>query len=83
MTQGYSVRFFYSGCEQPIFLACSSFFIIWHEEYLLIALSDSGSINSSINLEAYNSDPFIKTDDSITTIWSKIGGKSTTNKTGI
>jgi hypothetical protein len=38
--------------------------------------------SSSIILEAYNSAPFIKTDDSNATTWSTMGGKFTTTKTG-
>jgi hypothetical protein len=56
--------------------------IINNEEHLLRVLADTGASNS-INLEAYTSAPFIKTDDSNTTTWSTMGGKFTTNKTGI
>jgi hypothetical protein len=54
-----------------------------NEEPLLRALADAGASISSI-LEAYTSVifPFIKTDDINTTIWSTMGGKFTTNKTG-
>jgi hypothetical protein len=47
-------------------------------------LADIGA-SSSIILEAYTSAifPFIKTDDSNTTTWSKMGGKFTTTETGI
>jgi hypothetical protein len=48
---------------------------------LLRALADTGA-SSSIILESYTLDPFIKTDDSNTTTWSTMGGKFTTNKTG-
>jgi Leu/Phe-tRNA-protein transferase len=56
--------------------------IVNDEEHLLRALADIGA--SSI-LEAYNSAtfPFIKTDDSNTTTWSKMNGQFTTTKTGI
>jgi hypothetical protein len=56
--------------------------IVNNEEHLLRALADTGASSSSI-LEAYTSAPFIKTDDSNTTTWSTMGGKFTTNKTGI
>jgi hypothetical protein len=56
--------------------------IVNNEEHLLRALADTGA-SSSIILEAYTSAPFIKTDDSNTTTWSTMGGKFTTNKTGI
>jgi hypothetical protein len=52
------------------------------EEHLLRALADT-SASTSIILKAYNSAPFIKTDDSNTTAWSTMGGKFTTTKTGI
>jgi hypothetical protein len=39
--------------------------------------------SSRIILEAYTSAPFIKTDDSNTTIWSTMGGKFMTTKAGI
>jgi hypothetical protein len=55
--------------------------IVNNEEYLLRALVDTGA-SSSIILEEYNSLPFIKTDDSNTTIWIIMGGKFTTTKTG-
>jgi hypothetical protein len=47
-------------------------------------LVDTGA-SSSIIVEAYTSAifPFIKTDDSNITIWSTMGGKFTTTKTGI
>jgi hypothetical protein len=43
---------------------------------------DTGA-SSSIILDAYTSDPSIKTDDNDTTTWSTMGGKFTTTKTGI
>jgi hypothetical protein len=49
---------------------------------LIKELSYTGA-RSSIILKAYTSDTFIKTDDSNTTIWSTMGGKFTTTKTGI
>jgi hypothetical protein len=52
-----------------------------NEEHLPRALADTGASSSSI-LEAYTSAPFIKTDDNNTIIWSKMGGKITTTKTG-
>jgi hypothetical protein len=55
--------------------------IVNNEEHLLRALADNGA-SSSIILETYTSDPFIKSDDSNTTTWSTMGGKFTTNKTG-
>jgi hypothetical protein len=55
--------------------------IVNNEEHLLRALADTGA-SSSIILEAYTSAPFIKTDDSNATIWSTMGGKFSTNKTG-
>jgi hypothetical protein len=55
--------------------------IVNNEEHLLRALADTGA-SSSIILEAYTSAPFIKTDDSNTTIWSTMGGKFTTSKNG-
>jgi hypothetical protein len=57
--------------------------IVNNEEHLLRALADTGASSSTIILEAYTSDPFIKADDSNTTTWSTMGGKFTTNKTGI
>jgi hypothetical protein len=45
------------------------------------ALADTGANSGSI-LEAYTSAPFIKTDDNNKTIWSTMGGKFTTTKTG-
>jgi hypothetical protein len=58
--------------------------IVNKEEHLLRALVDTDA-SSSIILEAYTSDalPFIKIDDNNTTTWSTIGGKFTSNKTGI
>jgi hypothetical protein len=56
--------------------------IVNNEEHLLRALADTGA-SSSIILEAYTSAPFIKTDDKNITTWSTMGGKFTTNKTGI
>jgi hypothetical protein len=54
-----------------------------NEEHLLRALANTGA-SSSINiLEAYNSAPFIKTENSNTTTWSSMGVKFTTAKTGI
>jgi hypothetical protein len=53
-----------------------------NEEHLLRALADTGA-SSIIILEAYTSDLFIKAHDSYTTIWSLIGDKFTTTKTGI
>jgi hypothetical protein len=44
------------------------------------ALADTGA-RSSIILEAYNSAPFIRTDDIIKSTWSTMGGKLTTTKT--
>jgi hypothetical protein len=55
--------------------------IVNNEEHLLRALGDTGS-SSSMILEAYNSAPFIKTDDNNTTTQSTMGGKFTTTKTG-
>jgi hypothetical protein len=55
--------------------------IVNNEEHLPRALADTGA-SSSIILEAYTSAPFIKTDDSNTTIWSTMDGKFTTTKTG-
>jgi hypothetical protein len=56
--------------------------IVNHEEHLFRALADTGA--SSIILEAYTSDPFIKTDDNntITIIWSIMSDKFNTTKTG-
>jgi hypothetical protein len=56
--------------------------IVNNEEHLLRELADTGAI-TSIMLEAYISDPFIKTDDNDTTTWSTIGGKFKTTKSGI
>jgi hypothetical protein len=56
--------------------------IVRNEDHLLRELADIGPF-SSIILEAYNSDSFIKTDDSNTNTWSTMGGKFTTTKTGI
>jgi hypothetical protein len=58
--------------------------IVNNEEHLLRALVDTGA-SSSIILEAYTSAifPFIKTDESNTTTWSKMGGKFTTTQTRI
>jgi predicted TIM-barrel enzyme len=42
--------------------------IVNNQEHLLIVLADTGA-NSTIILEAYNSVPFIKTNDSNTTTW--------------
>jgi hypothetical protein len=53
-----------------------------NEEHLLRALADTDASSSSI-LEANTSALFIKTDDNNTTIWSTMGGKFTTTKTGI
>jgi hypothetical protein len=57
--------------------------IVNNEEHLLRALADTGA-TSSIVLEAYTSEtfPFIKTDDINTNIWSTMGGKFNTTKTG-
>jgi hypothetical protein len=55
--------------------------IVNNGKHLLIALTDTCS-SSSIILEAYNSAPFIKTDDNNTTTWITMGGKFTTTKTG-
>jgi predicted TIM-barrel enzyme len=55
--------------------------IVNNEEHLLRALVDTGA-NRSIIVEAYNSAPFIKTDDSNKTTWSIMGDKFTTTKTG-
>jgi hypothetical protein len=57
--------------------------IVINEEHLLRALADTGA-SSSIILEAYTSAtlPFIKTDDSNTTIWRTMGGTFTTSKNG-
>jgi hypothetical protein len=55
--------------------------IVNNEEHLLRALVDIRASSSSI-LEAYTSDPFIKTDDNNTTTWSTMGDKFTTTKTG-
>jgi hypothetical protein len=59
--------------------------IVNDEEHLLRALADIGASSSSSSsiLEAYTSAPFIKTDDSNTTTWSKMNGQFTTTKTGI
>jgi hypothetical protein len=57
-------------------------FIFIIEEHLLRALGNSGA-NSSIILEAYTSDPFIKPDDINKNTWSKMDGKFTTTKTEI
>jgi hypothetical protein len=54
--------------------------IVNNEEHLLRVQADTDA--SSIILETYTSAPFIKTDDSNTTIWRTMGGKFTTNKTG-
>jgi hypothetical protein len=51
--------------------------IVNNEEHLLRALAHTGA-SSSIILEPYNSAPFIKTDDSNTTTWSRMVGKFTT-----
>jgi hypothetical protein len=56
--------------------------IVNNKEHLLRALADTVA-NSSIVLEADTLAPFVKTDDSNTTTWSTMGGKFTTNKTGI
>jgi hypothetical protein len=56
--------------------------VVNNEEHLLKALADTGASSSSI-LEAYTSDPFIKTNDNNTTTWSTMEDKFTTNKTGI
>jgi hypothetical protein len=58
--------------------------IVNNEEHLLRELADTGA-RSSIILEAYTSAiyPFIKTDDSNTTTWSKMGGEFITTKPGI
>jgi hypothetical protein len=55
--------------------------IVNKEEHLLTALTDNGA-SSSIILEAYTSAPFIKTDESNTTICITMGGKFITHKTG-
>jgi hypothetical protein len=62
--------------------------IVNNEEHPLRALADNGASSSSSNssssiLEAYTSVPFIKTEDNNTTIWSTMGGKFTTTKTGL
>jgi hypothetical protein len=49
---------------------------------MLRALADTGA-SSSIILEAYTSDPFIKTDDNNTATWSTMDGEFTTTKTGM
>jgi hypothetical protein len=54
-----------------------------NEEHWLRALADTGTNSSIVILEAYTSDPFIKTDDNNTTTWIKMGGKFTTTKSGI
>jgi hypothetical protein len=56
--------------------------IVKYDEHLLRALADTGA-SRSIMLEACNSAPCNKTDDSNTTTWSTIGDKFTTNNTGI
>jgi hypothetical protein len=56
--------------------------IVNNEENLLRALADTFA-SSSIILVACTSAAFIKIDDSNTTIWSTMGGKFTTAKTGI
>jgi hypothetical protein len=55
--------------------------IVNHEEHLIRALADTDASSSIIILEAYTSDQFIKNSNSTT--WSTMGGKFTTNKTGI
>jgi hypothetical protein len=55
--------------------------IVNNEEHLLRALADTVA-SSSIILEAYNSAPFIKTDDNNTTTWSIKGAKFTKTKMG-
>jgi hypothetical protein len=56
--------------------------IVNNKEHLLRALVDNGA-SSSIILEAYILDRYIKTDDSNTGTWSTMGAQFTTTKTGI
>jgi hypothetical protein len=56
--------------------------IVNNEDHLLRALDDTGA-SSSIILEVYTSNPFIKTSDSKTTTWSTVGGNFTTTETGL
>jgi Leu/Phe-tRNA-protein transferase len=58
--------------------------IVNNEEHPIRALANTDA-SSSIILEAYTSAifPFIKTDDTNKTTWSKIDGKFTTTKTGL
>jgi hypothetical protein len=53
--------------------------IVKYEEHLIRSLDDTGP-RTSIILEAYTSDSFIKTDDSNTTTWSTMGRNLTTAK---
>jgi hypothetical protein len=50
-------------------------------EHLLRVLADTCA-SSSIILDVYSSDLFIKTDESNTATWSTIGDEFTTNKSG-
>jgi hypothetical protein len=54
-----------------------------HDKHLLRAIFDTAASISSIILEAYTSDLFIKTDHNNTTTWNKMGGKFTTTKPGL
>jgi hypothetical protein len=54
--------------------------IVNDEEHQLKALAETGA-SSSIILEAYTSDLFIKTDDNNTNTWITMGDKFTTAKT--
>jgi hypothetical protein len=58
--------------------------IVNNQKHLLKVLPDTGTSSCTI-LEAFTSAPFpfIKIDDSNTSTWSTMGGKFTTNKTGI
>jgi hypothetical protein len=57
--------------------------IVNNEEHLLRAIAVTGA-RSSIILESYSPDPFIRTDDSNKTTWSTMDGHfTTTTKTGI
>jgi hypothetical protein len=53
------------------------------KEHLIRVLADTIATNSSIILEAYTSDPFIKTYDSNTIAWITIGGDRTATKIGL
>jgi Retroviral aspartyl protease len=53
-----------------------------HKEHLLRALADTGA-SSSIILEAYTSEQFIKNNDDNKPTWSTMGGQFITDKTGL